>query len=30
MIEDSECTEIIIGKYIYEKNQNRDEIYLPK
>ena len=30
MIEDSECAEIIIGKYIYEKNQNRDEIYLPK
>ena len=29
MIEDSECAEIIIGKYIYEKNQNRDEIYLP-
>ena len=30
MIEDSECTEIIIGKYIYEKDQNRDKIYLPK
>lgn len=30
MIEDSECAEIIIGKYIYEKNRNRDEIYLPK
>ena len=30
MIEDSECAEIIIGKYIYEKDQNRDKIYLPK
>lgn len=30
MIEDSKCAEIIISKYIYEKDTNIDEIHLPK